>query len=210
MPAAALHAPILIVGGGAGGISVAARLKRAGHSVTVVEPSAVHYFQPAFTYVGGSLEPAKSTVHAEASVMPRGMRWIRSSVSGVNPDAGTVALDDGREVAYETLVLATGLQLDFEAVPGLPEAMLTSSASSDYTLGGASKTWDMIRDLHGGRAVFTMPPPPLKCPSAPQKIAYLAADYCRSVHLAPQTVSPDLRARRQHWRPERQGRFRRA
>ena len=51
---AADHSNVLIVGGGTGGITVAARLHRAGvHDVTIVEPSSSHYYQPLFTLVGG-------------------------------------------------------------------------------------------------------------------------------------------------------------
>lgn len=183
MPTTVLHAPVLIIGGGSGGISVAARLQRAGYAVTVVEPSPVHYHQPAFSLVGAGLVSAKSTVRTEASVMPRGVRWIQSSVVGVKPDAKAAILEDGREVSYAALVLATGLQLNWGAIPGLPEAMLTLGVSSNYAFDSAPKTWDMIRDFRGGRAVFTMPSAPFKCPSAAQKIAYLAADYWRQQGL---------------------------
>ena len=45
---------ILIVGAGTAGLTVAARLRRGGHSaVTVLDPAATHYYQPLWTLVGG-------------------------------------------------------------------------------------------------------------------------------------------------------------
>jgi sulfide:quinone oxidoreductase len=40
-------------------------------------------------------------------------------------------------------------------------------------------TWEMIRPLRSGTAIFAMPSTPIKCPSVPQKLAYLAADWWR-------------------------------
>jgi len=51
--------------------------------------------------------------------------------------------------------------------------------SSNYLYELAAATWKFIRELRSGTAVFTMPAGPIKCGGAPQKIAYLAADYWR-------------------------------
>lgn len=48
--------------------------------------------------------------------------------------------------------------------------------SSNYRFGLAPLTWDFIRAVRGGTAIFTMPAGPIKCGGAPQKIAHLAAD----------------------------------
>ncbi len=56
----AVHHKILIIGGGSAGISVAARLRRAGEKdVAVIEPSANHYYQPAWPLVGGGAYSAE-------------------------------------------------------------------------------------------------------------------------------------------------------
>ena len=76
--------------------------------------------------------------------------------------------------------MAPGIQLDFGKVPGLTEALGQRGVSSNYRFDLAPRTWEFIRDLRGGTAVFTMPAGPIKCAGAPQKIAYLAADWWRS------------------------------
>jgi len=50
---------------------------------------------------------------------------------------------------------------------------------SNYLPEYAPYTWECIRNLKSGPALFTQPPPPIKCPGAPQKILYLAADHWR-------------------------------
>ncbi len=174
------HHRVVIVGGGTGGITVAARLRRAGvDEVAVVEPSDVHYYQPLWTLVGGGRAPAKESVRAEATVIPDGVAWIRDAAADVDPQAQTVSLASGGTVQYDYLVVAPGLQLDFDKVPGLPEALGERGVSSNYRFDLAPRTWAFISAMRGGTAVFTMPAGPIKCAGAPQKIAYLAADWWR-------------------------------
>jgi sulfide:quinone oxidoreductase len=178
---AADHSNVLIVGGGTGGITVAARLHRAGvHDLTIVEPASSHYYQPLFTLVGGGRAPASVTVRPEADVMPKGVRWVHEAATGVDPAAQTVTTESGRTLHYDYLVMAPGIQLDFGKVSGLTEALGRRGVSSNYRFDLAPRTWEFIRDLRGGTALFTMPAGPIKCAGAPQKIAYLAADWWRA------------------------------
>ncbi|MDR3084676.1 MAG: NAD(P)/FAD-dependent oxidoreductase [Streptomyces sp.] len=171
---------VAVIGGGSAGISVAARLRRAGVTdITLIEPSDTHWYQPLWTLVGGGQASLRSTRRSEASVIPDGVRWIRRRALAVDPDARTVALSGGGELAYEYLVMAPGLQLDWDAVPGLAEAVGHDRVSSNYAPEYAPRTWDLIKKMRSGTAVFTHPATPLKCGGAPQKIAYLAADYWR-------------------------------
>jgi len=172
---------ILIIGGGTAGITVAARLRRAGATdVAVIEPSGSHYYQPLFTVVGGGRAPASATVRPEASVMPKGVTWVRDAATGIDPDARTVTTESGRVVGYDYLVAAPGIQLDFGKIPGLTETLGQRGVSSNYRPDLPPRTWEFIRGLRGGTALFTMPAGPIKCAGAPQKIAYLAADWWRS------------------------------
>jgi len=180
------HHKILIVGGGTAGITVAARLIRAGapdiaaDDIAVVEPSSQHYYQPLFTLVGGGRAPQSVTVRPEASVMPKGVRWVREAAVAVDPREQVVTTEQGRVLGYDYLIMAPGIQLDYGKVPGLTEALGRGGVSSNYRFDLTPRTWELIRDLRGGTAVFTMPAGPIKCAGAPQKIAYLAADWWRS------------------------------
>ncbi|UNB50113.1 FAD/NAD(P)-binding oxidoreductase [Mycolicibacterium sp. YH-1] len=171
---------ILIVGGGSAGISVAARLLRNGQSdVAVIEPSDKHYYQPLWTLVGGGQAKASTTERSEASVMPKGATWIRNAAATVDPDSNTVICSDGATYEYDVLVVCPGIQLDWNRTEGLQDAIGKGGVSSNYEYDLAPRTWEFIRDLRSGSAVFMMPSGPIKCAGAPQKIAYLAADYWR-------------------------------
>jgi sulfide:quinone oxidoreductase len=79
MPSPAHH-QVLVIGGGAAGITTSAILKRRAPSaeVAIVEPSPDHYYQPAFTLVGAGAYDLARTRRDEGSLIPVGVRWIRS------------------------------------------------------------------------------------------------------------------------------------
>jgi len=175
-----IHHKILIVGGGTAGLTVAARLKRAGESdVAIIEPSEKHFYQPLWTLVGAGCVGKASTMRNEADYIAAGVTWIKDSACEISPDSKSIATRSGARVAYDFLILAAGLELDLDAIPGLREAVGSGSVSTNYTYDNAAQTWDLIRNFKGGTALFHMPGTPIKCPGAPQKIMYLSADYFR-------------------------------
>ena len=174
------HHKIVIVGGGSAGISVAARLLNAGEEdVAVIDPAEVHYYQPLWTLVGGGLAPAGESARAQAAVMPQGATWIKEAVVHADPVGQQLQLASGASVGYDFLVVCPGLSLDWDRLPGAAQTLGRDGVSSNYQIDLAPKTWDFIKGMRSGTAVFTMPSGPIKCAGAPQKIAYLAADWWR-------------------------------
>jgi sulfide:quinone oxidoreductase len=184
-----VHHKIVIVGGGSAGISVAARLLNAGEKdVAVIDPAEVHYYQPLWTLVGGGRARLGESARAQAAVMPRDATWIREAATEIDPDEQDVTLASGATVGYDYLVICPGLALDWDRLPGAAETLGSNGVSSNYQFDLAPKTWEFIKRMRSGTAVFTMPSGPIKCAGAPQKIAYLAADWWRQ-----QGVLSDIR-----------------
>lgn len=79
------------------------------------------------------------------------------------------------------MVVATGLDLRYDLVEGLPEALKeeNNGVCSIYKFDLAQKTYLELQRFSGGTAVFTFPNTPIKCPGAPQKICYLADEIFR-------------------------------
>ncbi|XP_034060863.1 sulfide:quinone oxidoreductase, mitochondrial isoform X1 [Gymnodraco acuticeps] len=175
------HYKMLVLGGGSGGISMSARMKRmfGAGNVAVVEPSEMHYYQPIWTLVGAGAKTLTSSGRSTASVMPSGVKWVKSKVQEINPDKNTVLTDDGTEISYEYLIVALGLQLHFEKIKGLPEGFDHPKIGSNYSVETVGKTWKALQDFKEGNAVFTFPNTPVKCAGAPQKIMYLTDAYLR-------------------------------
>lgn len=177
MTAARQH-QVVIIGGGTAGTTVAASLlrKRPQLDVAVIEPSEVHYYQPALTLVGGGTYKLADTVRAQQATLPKKARWIRQPASGIDPEQKQVQLQNGEQVGYEYLVVAPGVQLDWDQIEGVRETLGKNGVCSNYSPDSAEYTWECIDHFSGGKALFTQPPVPFKCAGAPQKIAYLAAD----------------------------------
>lgn len=176
---------VLIIGGGTAGIAVAARLARAGQQdVAVLEPSKHHYYQPLWTLVGAGEARIEDTVRDEASLIPRGVKWLQDAAEEVDPVRQEVRTRGGLRIGYDFLVVAPGIQLDWDKVTGLREALKTEYVSSNYDLRLAPKTWRLIQRFQGGTALFTHPSTPVKCAGAPQKIMYLAADHFRRTGIS--------------------------
>jgi len=178
------HHKILIVGGGAAGITVAAELRRHDHAdaldIAIVEPSEVHYYQPAFTLVGAGAYDLARTCRAERSLIPADVTWIKDAAAGFAPDSNSVSLASGRTVTYDYLVVCPGLVLNWDAVKGLRDAVGTNGVCSNYSADTVEYTWETLRNMRAGAKILcTQPPMPFKCPGAPQKIAYLASDYLK-------------------------------
>ena len=179
---------VLIVGGGAGGISTAASLlKRCkGLDIAIVEPRAEHYYQPGWTLVGGGVFKREQTERQMATLMPRGVQWIRAACAGFDPQRNQVILEDGTRVGYKILVVSPGLKLDWDGVEGLRDTLGKNGVTSNYLFDMAPYTWELVQALKpGARALFTQPPMPIKCAGAPQKAMYLACDAWRRRGVLP-------------------------
>ncbi len=175
------HHKIVVIGGGTGGIAVAAQLLKElpGLDVAMIEPADTHYYQPGWTFVGGGIIKAEKTARPMAEVMPKGAQWIRDSVRAIDPDTSTVLTAGEQRISYDFLVVAAGIRIDWDAIPGLEESLGRNGVVSNYDYRSASATWEAIRSFSGGTALFTQPKPPFKCPGAAQKIMYLADDTFR-------------------------------
>jgi sulfide:quinone oxidoreductase len=170
---------IVIVGGGNAGISTASQLLRKNNQldIAIIEPSDKHYYQPAWTLVGAGVFDINKTIRKEADVMPKKVKWIKQRVVSFQPEDNTITLDNNETVNYQYLVVAPGIQLNWNEIKGLKETLGKNGVCSNYSFEQAPYTWECIKNFKGGKALFTNPNTPVKCGGAPHKIMWLAADY---------------------------------
>jgi len=184
------HHQVLVVGGGAAGITAAAQLRRAraGLDVAILEPSAEHWYQPGWTLVGAGVFSLEDTRRAERDLIPSGVTWIQEAAAGFDPDHNRVTTSAGQTISYDVLIVATGFVLAWDTIKGLSAALGSGGVCSNYSKEFAPYTWEAIQAFKGGNAVFTCAPMPIKCPGAPQKIAYLADDAFKQRRLAAKVI----------------------
>lgn len=172
---------IVIVGGGAAGAAVAASLlrRKPDLDIAVIDPADTHYYQPGWTMVGGGIFSPEMTAKPMGAVLPHRVTWIKAAVAGFDPEHDSVIIEGCRAIRYNHLVVCPGIKLDWSAIEGLDETLGKNGVTSNYRYDLAPYTWQLVRGLRSGRALFTQPPMPIKCAGAPQKAMYLSADHWR-------------------------------
>jgi sulfide:quinone oxidoreductase len=153
--------------------------KNGNLDIAIIEPSDKHYYQPAWTLVGGGDFDILKTVRPMESVMPPKAKWIKERCASFQPEENQVTLANGEKLTYDFLIVAAGIQLDWDKVKGLKETLGKNGVCSNYSFETAPYTFECIKNLKQGKAIFHNPHTPVKCGGAPHKIMYLAADYFR-------------------------------
>lgn len=175
------HFQVVVVGGGSAGLAVAAQLCNQANppSVAIIDPAEKHYYQPLWTLIGAGVFPKEESQRNEEDFIPAGASWMKEYVSKFDPDQNTVILRNGDKVSYDVLVVAAGIQIDWDKIPGLKESVgkAGTGVCSNYSYDTVESTFNNIKALKKGTAIFTHPSTPIKCGGAPLKITYLATDY---------------------------------
>jgi sulfide:quinone oxidoreductase len=167
---------ILILGGGVGGTLTAnllikklRRQVKAGEvTITVVDQTGQHTYQPGFMYIAMGGERAEKLQRPERGLLDARVNLVVGEVARVDDAAQVVHLHDGLPLAYDYLVLATGSRI-------LPEAIehFDTEAHHFYTAEAALKLRKALDAFKGGRIVVAIAGMPYKCPPAPLEVSFL-------------------------------------
>ncbi len=179
----AKNAKILIVGGGAAGCTMSNYLTNNldNPHITIIEPDpqSVRY-QPGQTLVGAGVWTIGALTKNSTDFFPSEAKWIQDSVAEFHPEKNKVKTENGKIVEYDYMIVATGLQLNYESIDGLKKDMIGSKGlGSVYFPDGATKTWAVMQDfIEKARnkkvnGLFTHPNTPIKCGGAPKKMIFL-------------------------------------
>ena len=185
-----VHGRIVIIGGGAAGCSMAARLMRKIEhpDITLIDPADKQFYQPGFTFIAAGIFQADEVWKRQQDCLPKGdgFKWVKQMVTAVDPERQRVYTDDGRTIEYDFLVLTPGLQLNWNKVEGvtketLAEVAHVGNAHCIYDFEGAQRIWPAIQSLtdKGGRGIFTDTYTKHKCGGAPKKICMLTEHLSR-------------------------------
>ncbi|XP_045251336.2 sulfide:quinone oxidoreductase, mitochondrial isoform X2 [Macaca fascicularis] len=146
--AARNHYEVLVLGGGSGGITMAARMKRkvGAENVAVVEPSERHFYQPIWTLVGAGAKQLSSSGRPMASVIPSGVEWIKARVTELNPDKNCIHTDNDEQISYRYLIIALGIQLHYEKTGKRSKANIIFNTSLGAIF-GVKKYADALQEI---------------------------------------------------------------
>ena len=139
-------ARIVILGAGIGGMSMAYEMReeaRAEDQVIVVSNHSFFQFTPSNPWVAVNWRKRDDiTIEVGPCLEKKGIGFIPVGCKRVHPERNVLELEDGREIAYDYLIIATGPKLAFEEVEGLgPKGHTSSVCHVDHAI-EAGKKWD--------------------------------------------------------------------
>jgi sulfide:quinone oxidoreductase len=172
---------LLVLGGGTAGTMAVSRLHRRldrrQWQITVVDQDTEHLYQPGLLFIPfGGYRPAEITKRRR-NLLPADVELVLGEIDRVDPAASVVLLSDGRRLAYDYLVIATGTSPRPDQTPGMLGPLWRRSVFDFYTLDGATALADALAKFEHGRLVVHITDMPIKCPVAPLEFAFLADDY---------------------------------
>jgi len=169
---------IVILGAGTGGTLTANRLRKCYSSseaeITVIDENDVHVYQPGLLFVPFGLTQPEDIVRPRGRQLAKGIVYLSVGVDLVDVKAQVVRLNDGVELPYDVLVVATGSVLAPEETEGLTGTGWGERVFTFYTLQGATALEKALDDFTGGRIVVNIVEMPIKCPVAPLEFSFLA------------------------------------
>jgi NADPH-dependent 2,4-dienoyl-CoA reductase/sulfur reductase-like enzyme len=176
-------ASVVVIGGGFGGASCARALKKLEPKleVTLIEHSRTFTACPFSNEVIAGLRNIEAQQFTYDRIAAEGVTVIAQTAVKVDPQARRVGLADGSWLDYDRLVLAPGIDLRFDALPGYDEA---AAAKMPHAWKAGGQTELLRTQLEtmddGGLVVLAVPASPSRCPPAPYERASLIAHYLKA------------------------------
>ena len=171
-------ARIVVVGGGFAGATAARALVRGGQTVTLVEANAAYHSCPFSNIVLAGLREPGGQMFGYDGVRRDGVTVVHQAATGVDPAARRVQLADGAALQYDRLILAPGVDLRFDGLPGYDQA---AAEILPHAWKGPVQAALLRRQLEamddGGTVLMSVPANPYRCPPGPYERASLIAHY---------------------------------
>ncbi|MCB0653152.1 MAG: NAD(P)/FAD-dependent oxidoreductase [Saprospiraceae bacterium] len=169
---------LLILGAGTGGTIMANKMRkaldRADWKITIVDQYRTHYYQPGFLFIPFGMYTKEDVIKPKSNFIPPGVDIIFSGIDKILPKESKVALEDGKVINYDYLIIATGTKTNPEETPGLKGELWYKKVFDFYTIEGALALANFFKTWQGGKLVVNVVEMPIKCPVAPLEFLFFA------------------------------------
>ena len=193
-----LSPKIAIIGAGLGGITMSASLIKAmpKAQITLFDKDENFYYQPGFTLIAAGIYTLDDVLYKKAELIDEKVKWIKQNVAQILPNDNKIIAENGENFEYDILLIATGVEYDFNAVSGLSEDDLVNESTKIATIYTpnsavkAKKLFDEIieRGKKGEKlnVLFSEQKSQNKCGGANKKINFLLDDLLQTNGLKKQ------------------------
>lgn len=171
---------IVILGAGTAGTIMANRLSKLGYenwNITIVDEEPRHYYQPGFLFLPFGIGKEKDLIREKRKFIPKDVFYLQASIDVIDAANTTVVLKNGDKLWYDVLIVATGSRIAPEEIDGLIGPLWQQDIFDFYTIDGALRLREKLRDWNGGSLVVNIAEMPIKCPVAPLEFSFLADDF---------------------------------
>jgi sulfide:quinone oxidoreductase len=172
---------LLILGGGTAGTimanKLAAALDEREWTITIVDGTEEHYYQPGLLFVPFGIYRIHEIVKPRRQYLPGRVKFVLAGIEAIDPAKKTVTLSGGEALRYDLLIVATGSDIHPEQIEGLKDEEWGKSKFDFYTPKGAERLGQFLKGWQGGKLVLNIAEMPIKCPVAPLEFLFLADEY---------------------------------
>ena len=174
---------LLVLGAGTAGTMIVNKLRRRldplAWDITVVDRDDTHPYQPGFLFLPFGIYSDDQITRSRHAFLADGIELVIAEVDRVDAEHATVALTDGRSLAYDYLVIASGTSPRPDQTPGMLDSQWRRSIFDFYTFEGAQALTTALQGFDRGRLVVHITDVPIKCPVAPLEFTFLADAWLR-------------------------------
>ena len=174
---------LLVLGAGTAGTMIVNKLRRrldaSEWDIAVVDRDDTHPYQPGYLLLPFGAYTREQLTRSRHAFLADGVDFVIGEVDRVDAPAGTVTLTDGRTLAYDFLVIASGTSPRPDQTPGMLGQEWRRSIFDFYTLEGSAALATALQRFDHGRLVVHITDMPIKCPVAPLEFTFLADAWLR-------------------------------
>ena len=180
-------AELKILGAGTAGTMMANHLSRQleknDWKISIVDERKEHHYQPGYLFLPFDIYSPSDIIKSIDEFIPKNAELIRGSINKIAPKENKVHMEDGSELNYDVLIIATGAKIAPEETEGMKGIEWQKSVFDFYTFEGSLALRNKLRDWQGGKLVVHITEMPIKCPVAPLEFAFLVDSFFKHKHM---------------------------
>lgn len=175
---------LVILGAGTAGTMMANHLRheldKKEWEIQIIDEREEHHYQPGYLFLPFDIYTPDDIVKSIKEFIPTGVNLRTAKIDQIIADKNIVLLQNGDQINYTILIVATGAKIAPEEIPGMNGSEWQKSVFDFYTFEGSLALRNKLREWEGGKLVVHITEMPIKCPVAPLEFAFLADSFFKN------------------------------